>query len=153
MVIIGVRWSVSQELCLCNSVINKGFLLYNFTNFCPISFSFPHTLTIRQWTLVLLLIVHTLWNQLHLQLLLDLFKTLHIYYRHSEDVHVGVWCWKHTFWQNGSVFNLAILQQLHLVNDSYSDFFTILPLWVLGLARSRIHASQTETMHPAWYSW
>ena len=34
-----------------------------------------------------------------------------------------------------------------------SDFFTILPLWVLGLARSRIHASQTETMHPAWDSW
>ena len=29
-----------------------------------------------------------------------------------------------------------------------SDFFTILPLWVLGLARSRIHASQTQTMHP-----
>ena len=32
----------------------------------------------------------------------------------------------------------------------FSDFFTILPLWVLGLTRSRIHASQTETVIPAW---
>ena len=31
--------------------------------------------------------------------------------------------------------------------------FTILPLWVLGLARSRIHASQTQTVHPALDSW
>ena len=33
-----------------------------------------------------------------------------------------------------------------------SNFFTDLPLWVLGLARSRIHASQTQTLHPTWDS-
>ena len=38
-------------------------------------------------------------------------------------------------------------------NGLSSDFYTNLPLWVLGLAGSRIPASQTQTMHPAWNSW
>ena len=35
----------------------------------------------------LLLIVHTLWNQLLLELLLNLFSILQMCYRHIEDMH------------------------------------------------------------------
>ena len=45
------------------------------------------------------LIVHTLWNQLLLELSLDLFNTLKICCRHIEDVHEEVWWGKNIFWQ------------------------------------------------------
>ena len=38
--------------------------------------------------------MHVLWNQLILELSYDLFNTLQICYRHTEDVHDKVWCWK-----------------------------------------------------------
>ena len=38
-----------------------------------------------------------LWNQLLLELSLDLFNTLQICYRDIEDVHEEVWCWKLVF--------------------------------------------------------
>ena len=46
------------------------------------------------------LIVYTLWNQLLLELSLDLFNTLQIWYRHIEDVHEEVWCRKIIFLTN-----------------------------------------------------
>ena len=119
-------------------------LLYNFDSFCPILFKFtPHlshqTMHVskenRGWRFsitrvmplcnsynkmfVLWLIVHTLWNQHFLELSLDLFNTLQIFYRHIEDVHKEVWCWKHIFRQIDRVFNLAIFWQLHLVNSGW----------------------------------
>ena len=66
---------------------------------------------------VLWLIVHTLWNQLLSEPLLDLFSTLQKCYRHIEDVHVEVWCWKNIFWQTDMVLNLAIFRQLHLAHN------------------------------------
>ena len=45
------------------------------------------------------LIVYTLWNQLLLELSLDLFNTLKICCRHIEDMHEEVWCRKNFFWQ------------------------------------------------------
>ena len=41
-------------------------------------------------------IVHTLWNQLS-ELSLDLINTLQVCYRHIEDMHEEVWCWKNIF--------------------------------------------------------
>ena len=69
---------------------------------------------------VLWLIVHTLWNQLLLELSLDLFNTLQIRYRHIENVHEEVWCWKNIFWQTYGVFNIAVFRRLHLVNYDWS---------------------------------
>ena len=66
------------------------------------------------------LIVYTLWNQLLLELSLDLFNTLQVCYRHIEDVHEEVWCWKNIFWQTYGVFNFAIFIRLHLVNYCWS---------------------------------
>ena len=63
--------------------------------------------------------VHILWNQLLLELSVDLFNTLQICYRHTEDVHEEVLCRKNTFWQTYRVFNLAIFQWLHLVSDGW----------------------------------
>ena len=60
------------------------------------------------------LIVYTLWNQLLLELSLDLFNTLKICCRHIEDVHEEVCC-RNTFWQTYRVFNW----QLHLVNNGW----------------------------------
>ena len=106
--------------------------LYNFDSFCPIFFKFTSHLnhqTVHVWyenrgwrvsikrvmplcnsynkMFVLWLIGHALWNQLLLELSLDLFNTLQIYYRHIEDVHKEVWCWKNIFWQTDSVFNFV----------------------------------------------
>ena len=125
--------SMSVILWLHDSVIPKfrphlRFLLYNFDSFHPILFNFTPPLTIRQCMFdrkigaegsvlqelchfvmfVLWLIVHTLWNQLLLELSLDLFNTLQICYRCIEDLHKEVWCWKKNFWQIDRVFNLAI---------------------------------------------
>ena len=86
------RISITRVMPLCNSY-NKMFVLW--------------------------LIVHTLWNQLVLELSLDLFNTLQICYRHIEDLHKEVWCLKHIFWQIDRVFNLAIFWQLLLVNDGW----------------------------------
>ena len=72
---------------------------------------------------VLWLIVHTLWNQLLLELSLDLFNTLQICYRDIEDVHEEVWCWKNILWHTYRVFNLAIYRQLHLVNNGWMSWF------------------------------
>ena len=58
-----------------------------------------------------------LWNPLLLDLLLDLFKPLHIHYRLIENMHMKLWCWTNISLQNDRIFNLAILGQLHLVND------------------------------------
>ena len=86
--------------------------LIAFVRFCS---DLHHTITInRGWRViitrvmplcnsynkmfVLWLIVHILWNQLLLELSLDLFNTLQICYRHIEDVHEEVWCWKNIFW-------------------------------------------------------
>ena len=44
-----------------------------------------------------------------LQLLLDLFKALHIHYSHIEDVHVKLRCGKNISSQNDSIFNIVIL--------------------------------------------
>ena len=107
-------------------------LLYNFDSFCPILFKSPPHLdhqTVHVWQenrgwrisitrvmrlcnsynkmFVLWLIVHSLWNQLLLELSLDLFNTLQICYRHTEDVHKEVWCWKNIFWQIDRGFNLS----------------------------------------------
>ena len=118
-----------------DSVNISGFFLYNFDSFCLILFIFtPHHYhqTVHVWKenrgwrmsitrvkplcnsnnkmFVLWLIVHTLWNQLLLELLLDLFNTLQICYRHIEDVHEEVWCYKNIFWQTYGVFNLSHFQ-------------------------------------------
>ena len=58
------------------------------------------------------LIVYTLWNQLLLELSLDLFNTLKICCRYIEDVHDEVWCRKNIFWQTYRVFILAIFSTL-----------------------------------------
>ena len=79
----GLRISITGVMPLCNSY-NKMFVLW--------------------------LIVHTLWNQFLLELSLDLFNTLQICYRHIEDVHEEVWCWKSIFWQTYRVFNLVIFR-------------------------------------------
>ena len=57
-------------------------------------------------------IVYTLWNQLLLELSLELFNTLKICCRHTEDVHEEVWCRKNIFWQIYRVVNLAIFSTL-----------------------------------------
>ena len=59
---------------------------------------------------VLWLIVHTLWNQLLLELSLYLFNTLQICYRHIEDVHEEIY-----FWLTDKVLNKAIFRQLYVV--------------------------------------
>ena len=51
------------------------------------------------------LIVYTLWNQLLLELSLDLINTLKLCHRHIEEVHEEVWCRKNIFWQTYRVFN------------------------------------------------
>ena len=61
----------------------------------------------------------SLWNQLLLELLLDLFKSLHICYGHIEDVHEEVWTRTNIFGQTYRVFNLAIFRQLPLVNNDW----------------------------------
>ena len=64
------RVSITRVMLLCNSD-NKMFVLW--------------------------LILHTLWNQLLLELSLDLFNTSQLCYRHTVDVHKKVWCWKIIF--------------------------------------------------------
>ena len=54
----------------------------------------------------IVLIVHTLWNQLLLQLSIFSFYTLHTCSTHIEDVHKDVLCWKKKeFWQIYSILN------------------------------------------------
>ena len=118
-----------------DSVNILGVFLYNFDSFCLILFIFTpchYCQTMHVWKenrgwrasirrlmplcnsynkmFVLWLIVHTLWNQLLLEVSLDLFSTLQICYRHIEDEHEKVWCWKNIFWQIYRVFNLAIFR-------------------------------------------
>ena len=99
-------------------------------------FNLSHFLTTApsKWCLI----VYTSWNQLLLELLLDLFNTLKIYCRHIEDVHEEVWCSKNIFWQTYRIFNLAIYRQLHLVNvnslDLFNRIFTSVNLFVFQYA-------------------
>ena len=103
------------------------FSLYNFNSCCPILFKFtPHfyqcmfdrntglkgqycksnaSFNSYNKMFVLWLTVHTLWHQLLLELLFDLFSTLQICYRHIKDVHEEVWCWKKVFLTNLKGFN------------------------------------------------
>ena len=53
------------------------------------------------------LIVHTLWNHLILEHLLDLFSTWQKCYRHADDVHMEVWCCKNSFLTNWQGFELS----------------------------------------------
>ena len=85
------------------SLMLKKCFFYKLTGF--LTCHFRKTAPSKLW-----LIVHTLWNQLLLELSLDLFKTLQICYRHIEDEHEEVWWWKNIFWQTYRVFNLAILR-------------------------------------------
>ena len=60
------------------------------------------------------LIVHTLWNQLLLELLLDLFNTdILKMCKKKFDAE------KNVFRQIDRVFNLAIFWQMHLVNNCW----------------------------------
>ena len=52
--------------------------------------------------------MHVWGNQLLPQLLLKHSDTLHTQYRHIGHLHEGVWCHKNVFWQNDSIFDLAI---------------------------------------------
>ena len=83
----------------------KKYFLINLQAFFPSHFSM--TAPSNWW-----LIVYTLWNQLLLELSLDLFNTLEICCRHTEDVHEEVWCRKNIFWQTYRVFILAIFSTL-----------------------------------------
>ena len=84
---------------------NRGWRISIITRVMPLCNSYNKMF-------VLWLIIHTLWNQLLLELSLDLFNTLQICYRHIEDVHEEVWCWKNIFWQTYRVFILAIFSTL-----------------------------------------
>ena len=70
----------------------KGFFLSHFSMTAP-----------SNWWLK----VYTLWNQLILELSLDLFNTLKISCRHIEDVHEEVWCRKNIFLTNLQGFYLS----------------------------------------------
>ena len=74
------------------NLMQKKYFLTNLQGFLLSHFSM--TVQSNWW-----LIVYTLWNQLLLELLLDLFNTLKICCRHIEDVHEVVWCRKNIFWQ------------------------------------------------------
>ena len=52
--------------------------------------------------------VHARGNQLVLEFLLTPSDTLRTQCRYIDHLHEEVWCHKSTFWQNGSVLNLAI---------------------------------------------
>ena len=91
--------------CAWRSLMQKKYFLTNLQGFLLSHFSM--TAPSNWW-----LKVYTLWNQLLLELLLDLFNTLKICCRHIEDVHEVVWCRKNIFWQTSKVFNLAIFSTL-----------------------------------------
>ena len=107
-------------------------LLNNLSSFCLICFKFSphlHHQTIHVWyefrgqrvsiarvmglfkssynMFAIVLKVHTLWNQLLLQLSMFPFNILLICFRYIADVHEQLWCWKNHFWQIYSIFNLA----------------------------------------------
>ena len=94
-----------QTYCARRSLRQKKYFLTNLQGFFLSHFSM--TAPSNWW-----LIVYTLWNQLLLELSLDLFNTLKICYRHIEDVHEEVWCRKNIFWQTYRVFILAIFSTL-----------------------------------------
>ena len=119
-------------------------LLYNFDSFCPILFKFtPHhnhqTVHVwkenRGWRLSITRImplcnsynkdVCIMTDSAHFvkssppRAFIRSFQHLKMCYRHIEDVHKEVWCWKNTFWQIDRVFNLVIFWQLHLVNNRW----------------------------------
>ena len=107
-------------------------LLNNLSSFCPMFFKFSthlHHKTTHVWyefrgqrvsfarvmglfkpihrIFAIVLIVHTLWNQLLLQLSIFSFDTLQICARDIEDMHEEVLCWKNEFWQIYTILNLA----------------------------------------------
>ena len=65
------------------------------------------------------LIVYTLWNQLLLELSLDLFNTLKVCCRHIDDVHEEVWCRKNIFWQTYRVLALSFFQHFEDMLQTY----------------------------------
>ena len=77
--------------CAWRSLMQKKYFLTNLQGFFLSHFS--RTAPSNWW-----LIVYTLWNQLLLELSLDLFNTLKICCRHIEDVHEEIWCRKNIFW-------------------------------------------------------
>ena len=103
---LGAEGSVLQELChfviltirflYCDWYFVKSSPLRVFTgSFQHFADMFRHIEDVREevWCYKnILLIVHTLWNQLLLELSLNLFNILQICYRHIEDVHEEVWC-------------------------------------------------------------
>ena len=124
-------WEATETMCLY-PLQNRVLMGYTVSNL-------HHPITIRQCMfdrkigaagsvlhrlchfviLTIRYLCYDLWNQLLLELSLDLFKTLYICYRYIEDVHKEVWCWKNIFRQFDRVFNLAIFWQLHLVNNGW----------------------------------
>ena len=60
-----------------------------------------------------------LCNQLLSELTLDLFNILHTFYKHIEDVHKEIWCWKNMFLQNDSVLILDIFWRPLFINNGW----------------------------------
>ena len=101
---------------------------------------------------VLWLIVHTLWNQFLLELSLNLFSILQICYRHIEDVHEEVWCWKNICWQTYRAFNLAILRWLHLVNIGWQCILCVKSTSLRAFTESFQHSA--DMLQTYWrYAW
>ena len=103
--------------CASRSLMQKKYFLTNLQGVLLSHFSMAAA---NNWWLI----VYTLWNQLLLELSLDLFNTLKICCKHIEDVHEEVWYRKNIFWQTYRVVNLAIFSTLwtYVADQGYKNF-------------------------------
>ena len=72
---------------------------------------------------------NTVWNQLLLELSLDLFSTLKMWCRHIEDMHEEVWCRKNIFWQT--------------ICRGYQVSCTYCQVWILIESSSKLLVTRT----------
>ena len=123
--------------CTCGSLMLKKYLLTKWQGF-ELS-RFP-----TMFVLWLIVYTCTLWNQLLLELLLDLFNTLQKCYRDIEDVDVEVWCGKKYFLTNWQGFELKCfyedcIQWIMIGNDS-AYFVKSTFYWIFSTLYSMLQA-------------